>query len=163
MTLNVSELNKTTVFVDVIDGSGNDAFRLLTLGRYFYVCYNNVIEHSASLHCYSFLIAEVENNISKGLTRDESIKKAINTCIEKGILSDFLKDNFVGVVNMLTFEYDQDAERRVLRQEAREEGIHVGERNIIIQMITKGKSIEEISALTGMPINEIQQLINYVS
>jgi len=118
------------------------------------------VEQSASLHGYSFLIAEVENNISKGLTRDESIKKAINTCIEKGILSDFLKDNFVGVVNMLTFEYDQDAERRVLRQEAKEEGRQEGKREIIIQMINTGKSIDEISAFIGMPKNEIKQLIN---
>ena len=81
---------------------------------------------------------------------------------------------------MLTFEYDQEAERRAMRldgkqegiqegiqegkalgiQEGKKIGIQEGKRDIIIQMIKTGKSIEEISAFIGIPQTEIQQLIN---
>ena len=75
---------------------------------------------------YSYLIAEVEKNIGSGMTRDEAIVKAINTCIEKGILSSFLKDNFMEAANMLTFEYDRESELRAIRLDGYEEGYKIG-------------------------------------
>ena len=135
------------------------------------------LEHSASLNGYSFLIAEVENNVSKGLSRDESIKKAIYTCIKKRILSDYLIANFNDVVNMLTIEYDKEAELRVQQQEAREEGRLIGRLQGIHKINREGMrevkrdilnqlqknwltTIEEISELTEIPITELQELID---
>jgi predicted transposase YdaD len=43
-------------------------------------------------------------------------------CIEKGVLETFLKENYLEVVKMLNYEYDAEAERRVLAQESRTEG-----------------------------------------
>jgi len=57
---------------------------------------------------------------------------------------------------LLTFEYDQEAERRAIRLD----GIQEGKRDIIIQMINIGKSIDEISAFIGIPKVELQQLIS---
>ncbi|MCL2164086.1 MAG: hypothetical protein FWH55_06770 [Oscillospiraceae bacterium] len=124
----------------------------------------DAIKHSATLSGYSFLISEVEKNISGGITRDEAIMKAMNTCIKQGILVEFLKDNFEGVIDMLTFEYDQEAAYRAMRldglQEGLEKGKQEGKRDIINQMIGKGKSVDEISDFIGIPKNELQQLIN---
>ena len=131
----------------------------------------DVLEQSTTLSGYAYLIAEIENNISNGLTRDEAIKKSINICIEHGILIEYLKENYEGVVNLLTFEYDQEAERRAMRLDGKQEGkqeglqegiaigVQKGKRDIIIHMINTGKSVGEISAFIGIPINEIQQYI----
>jgi len=121
------------------------------------------VKHSANLRGYSYLFAEVEKNIEIGFNRDEAITKAITVCIEQGILTDFLKDNFEGVVGMLTFEYDQEAERRAMRLDGIQEGMEIGKqegkRDIIIQMIKKGMSVEEISTLIGISKTELLRLI----
>ncbi|MCL2164726.1 MAG: hypothetical protein FWH55_10145 [Oscillospiraceae bacterium] len=144
-------LELTVKVINIRYGSGEDA-----------------IKRSATLSGYSFLISEVEKNISDGITRDEAIMKAMNTCIEKGILAEFLRNNFEGVIDMLTFEYDQEAAYRAMRQDGLREGMEKGmekgkqegRRDIIIQMIAKGKSVDEISDLIGISKNELQQLIN---
>jgi len=58
----------------------------------------DVLEKSTTLSGYAFLIAEVENNINNGLTRDEAIMMAVNTCIEHGILLDYLNENYRGLL-----------------------------------------------------------------
>ena len=145
---------------------------------------DDVISRSATLNGYSFLVAEVEKNINYGMTRDEAIIKAINACIEKGILLEFLTGNIMEVADMLSFEYDQEAERRAMRldgiqegmeigiqegiqkgmqegiQKGMQEGVQKGMRNIIFKMVNKGKSFDEISELVGMSIVDIQNIIN---
>jgi hypothetical protein len=132
----------------------------------------NAIMQSVTLSGYSFLIEEVERNISGGMIRDEAIRKAITTCINQGVLVDFLEGNFMEVFEMLTFEYDQEAERRAMRldgiqegklegkleglQEGKLEGKMEGKRDIVLYMISKGKTIDEISDLTGVPKTELQ-------
>ena len=138
------------------------------------------IKQSETLRGYSFLIAEVEKNVSCGNTRDEAIWKAINKCIEKGVLAEFLKRHLKEVVDMLTFEYDQEAAYRAMRldgiqegkregiqegkregiQEGKREGIQEGKREFIFQMVNKGKSYDEIAEFVGIPKSELQQLIN---
>ena len=81
---------------------------------------------------------------------------------------------------MLTFEYDQETERKAMRldgiqdgiaigkqegkweglQEGLQEGKREGKRDIIIQMINIGKSIDEISTFIGISKDELRQLIN---
>ena len=127
------------------------------------------INESPSLTGYSFLIDEIENNIKIGMARDIAIKEAINLCIRKNILADYLKANFEGVVNMLTFEYNRDDERKALigdgivigRAEGRQEGLQEGRDILIGQMLNMGKSLEEISDFTGIPINELVKYRNH--
>ena len=57
---------------------------------------------------------------------EESYKKAIKECIEKGILADYLMRKGSEVVNMLLDEYDYETDIEVQREEAREEGRKLG-------------------------------------
>jgi hypothetical protein len=84
------------------------------------------LDWCAPLNGYSFLIAEIRKHLQEGLSRDEAIVKAINLCIENGILEAFLKENYLEVVKMLNYEYDAEAERRVLAQESLEIGVEKG-------------------------------------
>lgn len=105
----------------------------------------SALDRSASLKGYAFLIAEVRKNLRSGMTRDEAIVAAIELCVENDILKEFLKENYWEVAKMLSFEYDAEAERRVLRQEGRLEG-----RQEIIDRVTAlqntGMSLEDAFA-----------------
>ena len=92
------------------------------------------LERSNSLKGYSYLIAEVRKNLREGMTRDAAIVAAIEACIAKDILKTFLSENFEEVIKMLNYEYDAEAERRVLKKEGRQEG-----RNEIIELLEKIK------------------------
>lgn len=57
-------------------------------------------------------------------------KHAIEECIEKGILAEYLKRKGSEVVNMLVAEYDYDMDIEVQREEAFKEGLEEGEYRI---------------------------------
>jgi hypothetical protein len=80
------------------------------------------LSKSVSLNGYSFLIAEIRKSIRSGMARDKAIVNAIQTCIGQDILSQYLKENYGEVIKMLNYEYDAEAEQRVIRLESYQEG-----------------------------------------
>ena len=111
-------LEKRTMVISDAFIIKNRKFTLELTAKVININYDNSddeVKRSATLNGYSFLIAEVEKNLRSGLSRDEAIIKVIKTCIELRILADYLKDNFKGVVDMLSIEYDHEAERRAMR------------------------------------------------
>ena len=85
-----------------------------------------LLDRSISLKGYSFLISEIHRNQRSGMLRDQAIITALDYCIKQDILKDFLTDNYAEVIKMLNYEYDAEAEKRVLLQEGRLEGIQEG-------------------------------------
>jgi hypothetical protein len=78
---------------------------------------------------------------------DQAMKKAVNWCIEHGVLPDFLKNNGSEVVNMLLTEWNMDKALEVRSREAREEGRMEGrteERAKFIGLLQSGKPPKEI-------------------
>ena len=61
--------------------------------------------------------------------------KAINKCIENGILADFLKDNKAEVLKMSIYEYDEAKHIQLERKESREEGQQEERQNSIKNLI----------------------------
>ena len=100
------------------------------------------LDRSASLHGYSFLVAEIRNNIRGGMTRDDAIIAAIELCIRQDVLKTFLKDHFEEVIKMLNYEYDAEAEKRIIRQEGRSEGRQEGV-DILAKFLKDGLPVDE--------------------
>ena len=75
---------------------------------------------------YSEFSSEIEENIRKGMRREEAVHTAIDTCIEKGILRDILIKQKAEVLNMILTEYDEKKHFRTLFREGKEEGIKEG-------------------------------------
>lgn len=75
----------------------------------------------------------------------ECYKKAIEECIEKGILADYFRKKGSEVINMLTAEYDYNLDIEVQREEAREEGEECKLITQIIKKLKKGKPIDKIA------------------
>ena len=121
---------------------------------------------------YSEFIEQVRYNIENDV--HEPFTTAIKEAIKKGFLSDYLNRKSTEVQNMLLAEYDYDTDIAVQRKEAFEDGIAIGEkRGISIglsqgaqqakletakTLLTFGDSIEKISKVTGLSIEEIEKL-----
>ncbi|MBE5872856.1 MAG: hypothetical protein E7287_00455 [Lachnospiraceae bacterium] len=58
---------------------------------------------------------------------ETAVSSAVDKCIRQGILSDFLLANKAEVISMSIFEYDEEAVKKILREEAFEEGAAYGE------------------------------------
>ena len=123
----------------------------------------SALNRSATLQGYSNLINEIRNNQKKGMSKDKAIVTAIDLCIEQGILKEFLTEHYQGVSKMLNWEYDANAERRVIRQEAHAEGKAEGKYDANTKTAKKLKKAGiltniQIAEATDLSIDEIEKL-----
>ncbi len=63
------------------------------------------------------------DTVRKYSNEKDAIKKAINECIEKGILADYLRRKGSEVRNMLIAEYSYEKDIQVKQEEAKQEGM----------------------------------------
>ena len=85
---------------------------------------------------------------------EAAITRAVNDCIEEGILSDFFIANASEVINMLTAEWDIDEARKVWEQEAREDSLE----EMVIEMKNEGLAEDVIARVTKLPIEKIRNI-----
>lgn len=105
---------------------------------------------------------------------EEPYRRAIEDCIQNGILADYLKKKGSEVVNMLIAEYDYDMDIEVQREEAYLEGLKagreageqtgrkLGETNKLLEQVRKklekGKTFEEIADALEEPVERIKEV-----
>ena len=97
-----------------------------------------------------------------------AIDKAVNECIEKGILKDLLIKYSVEVKNMLLTEFDEEKDWAIIAkgfeeigyEKGIEEGIEEGKKDLIKTMLSKGLSKEDIIKYSGISELEFDKLIN---
>jgi hypothetical protein len=137
---------------------------------------NPILKRCEALKEYSEFIEQVRSNIENNVP--EPFTNAIKETIKKGFLSDYLNRKSTEVQNMLLAEYDYDTDIAVQRKEAFDDGISIGRNEGISiglsQGITQGEkkakletaktllafgdSIEKVSKVTGLSIEEIEKL-----
>ena len=94
-----------------------------------------------------------------------AIAKASRDCVSEGILADFLESHSSEVTNMLITEWNSEQARRADREEGLEEGIAIGEvrgeatTTQIIKMFMQKKTPEEISAVLGVPMEKVIDIL----
>ena len=120
---------------------------------------------------YSYFVDRVRKH-SKMYEFTVAVDKAVNECIENGILKDILIKHNAEVKNMLLTEFDEEKDWAILakgfrelgfdegKEEGRNEGIKEGMKNIINSMLSKGKTKEEILDLIDLSNEEYEKLIN---
>lgn len=109
---------------------------------------------------YSEFSSEIEENIKRGMRREEAIHTAIDTCIEKGILTDILKKQKEEVLHMILTEYDEKKHFRTLFREGREKGREELLREQIQKKLDKGKTVSEIAEDLEEEISVIERMID---
>ena len=57
---------------------------------------------------------------------EDAVNRAINECIQEGILSEFLSKNRAEAMKMSIYEYDEEKHMRQTREEGYEDGLATG-------------------------------------
>ena len=102
-----------------------------------------LMEKSPTLHQYMQFV-ECIRTYQKDFPFKIAVEKAINECIQKGILEAFLKKNKAEVLRMSIFEYDQEKHIQQERDASREEGRQEERIKAIENMISLGLTKEKI-------------------
>ena len=63
---------------------------------------------------------------ARDMTLEAAVNQAVDECIRKGVLRDFLQRNRAEVMKRSIFEYDDEAVKRVLRKDAFDDGMEAG-------------------------------------
>lgn len=84
----------------------------------------------------------------------EAVERAVNECIEEGILSDFLRKNRSEVIPMSIFEYDEERHLRTVH----EEGVEQEKYRFICNMLRDHQPPELISKYAERPLEYVYQV-----
>ena len=88
--------------------------------------YNQTLMESCQiLKEYAQYVSKVRT-YKKTLKLNEAVEKAVEECIQEGILREFLLKHRAEVVAMSIFEYDREWEEEILRKEEFEAGRELG-------------------------------------
>lgn len=120
-----------------------------------------------SLKEYAQYVAKVRKYVSKNISLEEAVTRAVDECIEEGILAEFLMKNKAEVIKVSIYEYDKEFEEKKLRkaeyEAGVEAGIELGERSLLENQIKKklkkGKPIEQIADELEEAVTTIQRII----
>ncbi len=85
-----------------------------------------LIEQSQSLKEYSQFVYRLQQDRQAGKSFEEALSDAVESCIEQGIMREFLENHGSEVRNMLYTEWNLEDACRVAREEAMEIGIEKG-------------------------------------
>ena len=139
-----------------------------------------LMEHCRTLKEYAQYVARVRKYAGKqNVSLEEAVTRAVNECIEEGILVDFLLKNKTEVIKVSIYEYDEEFEEKKLRKAeyeagrqdgieiGRQEGIEIGKQELLKSKVEKkwkkGKTIEQIADDLEEEVIIIQQIIEALS
>ena len=87
-----------------------------------------LMEQCRILKEYAQYVARVRSYV-KEMKLNEAVERAVNECIQEGILAEFLQKNRVRITAMSIFEYDKEKEEKKLRKAEYEGGYESGRRS----------------------------------
>ena len=126
-----------------------------------------LMEHCRTLKEYAKYVARVRKYVTQNSPLEEAVTRAVDECIEEGILAEFLMKNKAEVIKVSIYEYDKEFEEKKLRkaeyEAGVEAGIELGERSLLENQIRKklkkGKPIEQIADELEEAVTTIQRII----
>ena len=148
--------------------------------------YNKILmERCRQLNDYAQFVSEVRKRLKKKMLLSEAVNEAVEDCIQRGILAEFLSKNRAEVVKVSIYEYDEEKVKRMFKEECMklgmEQGIEQGKRigieqgkeigieqgkeigieqaGKIFRLYLSGKSEEDIARETGETIEMIHKVL----
>ena len=97
-----------------------------------------LMEASRTLRDYAEYTSRVRKYARK-MPLEKAVECAVDECIRKGVLADFLCKNKAEAIKMSIYEYDEEDHKRILREEGREEGWEEGRKEGKIEGRIEGK------------------------
>lgn len=162
-TLTANRKYKDTVFrmlfSDRVNLSGEPRLELKVITLNINEGHNKeLMEQCQTLREYAQYVAKVRKYTGE-MSLDAAVERAVNECIQEGILEDFLRANRNEVIAMSIFEYNKDEEEKKLRKAEYEAGREEGKQEILKRMMDTGKySLEEIAEVFHISIDELERI-----
>ena len=118
------------------------------------------------LHEYMMFIERIRDKMKEIKAVTEAVDAAVVSCINDGILKDFLLAHRAEVVTMVLTEFDEKTFVEGIKQEGREEGLKEGlkegreeeQRDQISKMLNKGKTPEQIADFCDYPMKLVLEV-----
>ena len=92
-----------------------------------------------------------------------AIEETIEYCIHHNILANFLRRNRAQVPGMLLSSFEKEKYDNSVKEsgriEGRVEGRAEGRASVVLSLYNSGMSLEEISERSGIPLDEVKQLV----
>ena len=103
-----------------------------------------LMEKCPLLAQYAQYVSRVQK-YATNMPLEEAVERAVDECIQEGILADFLQKHRAEAITVSIFEYDEEKELSLLRAAEREEGIEEGLKKGIEQGMKQGikKGVEQ--------------------
>ena len=117
-----------------------------------------LLEACQSLKEYMLLMEQVRK-YAAFLELNEAVDRAVNKCIRDGILSDFLSKHKAEVIAVSIFEYDEEREIRLIRQDEFRQGQQNILRDLVHKKLEKGKSPAVIADELELEPDVVETLI----
>ena len=116
-----------------------------------------LMEKCKILEEYSNLVATIRDYIAVEKDIQTALNRAVDSCIENGILKEFLLKNRAEVLGMLLEEFDAEKYERTIRSEGREEGREEGEikvNRLGLLLTEAGRSNEFLKSLSDRELQK---------
>ena len=107
----------------------------------------SILDKCKKLKEYAQFIAQVRVFLGEGYDSSMAIGKAIDVCIDKGILEEILRNHREEVHSMLLTEYDEQAHIKNEREIALEKGREEGEKRLakLVQILLDGGRNDDLN------------------
>lgn len=154
------------------------SLELETLVSNVNVGYNKILmERCRQLSDYAQFVSEVRKRLSKKIPLSEAVNEAVEDCIQRGILAEFLSKNRAEVIKVSIYEYDEEKVKRMFKEECMKLGMEQGKQlgieqgkqigieqgieqaRVIFRLYISGKSEEDIARETGETIEMIHKVL----
>ena len=94
--------------------------------------------------------------MTQNIPLEEAVTRAVDECIEEGILAEFLVKNKAEVIKVSIYEYDKEFEEKKLRKAEYEAGMAEGvmktKKETVISLAEMGLSVQQIAQ--GVKVEE---------
>ena len=122
-----------------------------------YGCNEEIMDVCRTLKEYAMYVERVRT-YAKQMPLAEAVEKAVDECIEEGILVGFLRENRAEAIKVSIYEYDEELHFRTLYEEGVADGIEQGLSITIRNMLARGMSDEDIMTIAECGQELIEQV-----
>ena len=131
-----------------------------------------LMQRCQKLNEYACFIARIRGFLDRKYPLEDAVNRAVDECIEEGILADILRKNRSEVINMILTDYDEKLHMQTVRKEGYEDGLKDGLEDgfksgdthrlkILIQKkLQKGYTVPQIADLLEEEPSTIKLLID---
>jgi hypothetical protein len=122
-----------------------------------------LVRRSRDLTDYVDFVSSVRENEEVGQPRWEAVLAAINDCMSRGVLKEFLGEHSSEVMNMLLSEWKLEEAQQVWLEEGIEQGVERGIEQGHIEaakaMFAEGDGLDKISRVTRIPVDRLKVIL----